>query len=70
MNSYDDRKEAKRILPAGSSCASAKKWGLAQLDTALDSTALAERRSSIRRGSEVFATLAGSETGAPGAGSG
>jgi len=41
-----------------------------RLDTAPDSTGLAERRSPIRRGSEIFATPAGSETGAPGAGSG
>ena len=38
-------------------------------DPAPDSTGLAERRSPIRRNSEVFATPAGSETGAPGAGS-
>ena len=41
----------------------------AQLDPARGSTGLAERRSPIRHVSEVFATAAGTVSGAPGAGS-
>jgi len=54
------------ILSGAVNSGVAKAAEQAQLDTAPDSTGLAERRAAIRRGSAVFATPAGSETGAPG----